>query len=78
MRGYKQNDSGTAWDLRLEEEVRQEEADQTQYSGNLDGDAFCALRPCGSGDLGGNVSGGGRALTLSQAFLFRVGSSIAR
>lgn len=78
MRVYKQNDSGTAWNLRLEEEVRQEEADQTQNSGNLDGDAFCALRPCGSGDLGGNVSSGDRALTLSQAFLFRVSSSIAR
>lgn len=66
----------SALDLCLEEEVRQEEADETKYSGNLDGHAFCALRPHGSGDLGGS-GGGGRALALSQAFLFRAGSSIA-
>lgn len=78
-RSYNQNDSYAAQDLRLEEEVRQEEADETQYSDNLDGDAFCALRSRGSSNLGGlrNVGGGGRALTLSQAFLFRGHSSTA-
>lgn len=72
IRFYNQKDSCAARGLRLEEEVRQEEADETQYSDNLDGDAFCALWSRGSGDLGGfrNV-GGGRALTLSQAFWFR-------
>lgn len=74
---YDQNDSYAARDLRLEEEVRQEEADETQCSDNLDGDTFCTLWSRGSSDLGGlrNVGGGGRALTLSQAFLFRGCSS---
>lgn len=64
--------------LRLEEEVRQEEADETQSGDNLDGDAFCALWSRGSSDLGGfrNV-GGARALALSQAFWFRGRSSNA-
>lgn len=64
--------------LRLEEEVRQEEADETQSGDNLDGDAFCALWSRSSSDLGGfrNVAGA-RALALSQAFWFRGRSSNA-
>jgi hypothetical protein len=76
LRLYRKIVIGAAWDLHLEEEVRQEEADETQYSGYLDGHAFCALRPRCSSDLGGRFSGG-RTLTLSQAFMSCAGSSIA-
>lgn len=72
IRFFNQNDSHAARDLHLEEEVRQEKADETQSSDNLDGDAFCALRSRGSSNLSGfrNVGDGGRALALSQTILF--------